>query len=320
MLEILAITGPIYLCIAAGYGATRLGLFDKADMRVLGRFVFNLALPALLFSAVSQRRIGEILNPTYLAAYALGSVVVLTLGYLFSRRLAHRGGTESAIVAMGMACSNSGFVGYPVLLLVMPHIAGVALALNLSVENLLVVPILLVMADRESQAHLSWGAVVRAALTRLMRTPLIMAMLAGVILSLTGLHLPDILSRAVGLFGAASSALSLFVIGGALVGTSLHGLAVKVAPIALGKLLAHPLAVFGAILLVTRLGLPALEPKLLTAAVLMAAVPMLSIYTIVAQRYGQEEQTAAAVLLTTTVSFFTLSGLLWLLKLNGALG
>ena len=48
MLSILSITGPIYLAVLIGYACTRLGLFAKADMRLFGKFVINLALPALL--------------------------------------------------------------------------------------------------------------------------------------------------------------------------------------------------------------------------------------------------------------------------------
>ena len=51
---------------------TRLGLFAKADMRVFGKFVINLALPALLFNALSQRSVAEILNGQYLAALRTG--------------------------------------------------------------------------------------------------------------------------------------------------------------------------------------------------------------------------------------------------------
>ena len=57
MLDILGITGPIYIAIALGYAVTRAGLFSRADMRVLGKFVIHVALPAMLFNALSQRRI-----------------------------------------------------------------------------------------------------------------------------------------------------------------------------------------------------------------------------------------------------------------------
>ncbi|MER2526730.1 MAG: hypothetical protein ABTR07_02260 [Candidatus Competibacter denitrificans] len=67
MLDILAITGPIHLTILIGAATVGFGLFQKADMAVFGKFVLNLALPCLMFDALSQRNIQEIINLTYLA-------------------------------------------------------------------------------------------------------------------------------------------------------------------------------------------------------------------------------------------------------------
>lgn len=39
---------------------------------------------------------------------------------------------------------------------------------------------------------------------------------------------------------------------------------------------------------------------------------MMSIYPILAQKYGQEGLCAAALVATTVTSFFTISGFLWL--------
>jgi hypothetical protein len=317
MLEIISITGPIYVAIALGFLTTRLGLFAKQDMRVLGSFVVNLALPALLFSAISQRQVREIFNVSYLLIYATGSLLTLGIAYCWSRRTGHCGKAESAIVAMGMSCSNSGYVGYPILLLTLPRVAAVAVALNMMVENLLMLPLLFVLADREIHAHLPLKAMMIASVSRLARNPMILAMVAGTFVSFAGWRLPEILTRTTALFAASSGAVSLFVVGGVLVGNSLHGMVRSAVPITAGKLFLHPLAVFGAAFLACRIGLPALDPKLLSAAILMAAMPMLGIYTILAHRYGQETKSAAALLLATMVSFFSLSGLLWLLKVSG---
>ncbi|MFZ9440731.1 MAG: AEC family transporter, partial [Hylemonella sp.] len=83
---------------------------------------------------------GEILNIPYLAAYALGSLLTLALGMLWARRVRGHQPKFSAIMAMGMACPNSGFVGYPIMLLTFGPVAGVALALNMVAENLLIIP------------------------------------------------------------------------------------------------------------------------------------------------------------------------------------
>ena len=73
----MAITDPIYITILIGYLTTRQGIFAKSDMRVFGKYVINLALPALLFNALSQRKSGEILKLIYVVAYLAGSLIIL---------------------------------------------------------------------------------------------------------------------------------------------------------------------------------------------------------------------------------------------------
>jgi malonate transporter and related proteins len=311
MLDILAITGPIYLCIALGYLATRGGLFDRADMRVFGKFVINLALPALLFNALSQRSVGEIFNGRYLAAYALGSLILLSVAVLWYRRVQREGMTRSAILAMGMSCPNSGYVGYPVLLLTLgAPVAGVALALNMVVENLLIIPILLALADMERHGAGRWRQQLLQTLQGLVRNPLIIAIVAGFLVSALGISMPSPVARTVTLFAQASSALSLFVIGGSLVGLQLHGLRAAVAQIGVGKLILHPLC----LLAVMTWLVPLDDPQLKVALLLTGAMPMMGIYTILAQRHGHEGLASAALLVVTMASFFTLSGLLWVLR------
>ncbi|MFM1908579.1 MAG: hypothetical protein RLZZ591_2256 [Pseudomonadota bacterium] len=312
MLDVLSITGPIYLTIAIGYLATRLGLFAKADMRVFGKFVIQLALPALLFNALSQRRLGEILNGSYLLVYALGSLAVVAAGVAWAHLRSGKPLDESSYVAMGMACSNSGFVGYPMVLLLLGPVAGVALALNMVVENLLVIPILLMLADAgvgAASGKRHWGRAVVQTLAQQLRNPLLVAIVSGFVFSLMGWQLPGPVARTVNLFSQASGALALFVIGGTLVGLEVKGMRAQVAQIAFGKLILHPLTVLAALWLV-----PIDDPQLRTAVILSAAMPMMGIYPILAQRHGHEGNAAAALLVTTVASFFTLSGLLWVLK------
>ncbi len=316
MIQILAITGPIYLSVLAGYSLTRLGLFSSADMRVFGRYVVNLALPALMFSSVAQRRIAEILNPQYLLAYLAASLVVLSLGYLFSRRVQGLSATASTFHAMGMSCSNSGFIGFPILSMLFPGIAGVALAMNMLVENLVVLPILFIMADRRQVEGQGWGEALLGSLRRLARNPMVVAMFVGALVSVSGVKPPDVVTRTVGLVAASSAALSLFVVGGSLVGHSLRGLLPNISPILVGKLLVFPALVFIALQILAMTGMAPLSPQLAAAAIIMSAAPMLSIYPILAQAHGYEANSAAAMLAATILSFFTLTALIWLLGVS----
>lgn len=313
MWDILSITGPIYLTIAIGYATTRAGWFRAEDMRVLGRFVIQLALPALLFNALSQRPWGEIFHGRYLLAYALASLGVVALGFAWARWRQGRSMSLSSVLAMGMACPNSGFVGYPVALLTLgAPVAGVALALNMVVENLLIIPLLLALADMDGPQGRRWTVVLKQTLMGLVRNPMIIGIVLGMAASLLGWRLPEAGARTVQLFAQASGALSLFVIGGSLVGLGANQTAwTQVWQVGAGKLLLHPLAM----LAVLAWAVPMDDPALRTALVLTTAMPMMGIYTILAQRHGHQALSSAALVVTTVTSFFTLSGLLWLLQL-----
>jgi len=313
MIDILAITGPIYIAIALGWLTTRAGLFERGDMRVLGRFVLYVALPALLFDAVAKRRLGDILEWRYMAVFALGGLATMALGLLWMRRVAGQAPVTSVVQAMGMCCPNSGFVGYPINLLVLGPVAGVILGMNMLVENLLLIPLLLALMDAAAGGG-HWRAVVRGAAAGLLRNPMVLALVAGLGAAALGLKLPAPMEKSVGLFAQASAALSLFVIGGSLAGLGLAGMRRQVAAIAVGKLVLHPLLTFAALWGLEALGMPPLDAKLRVGVVLAAACPMFGIYPILAQKHGHEGLAAAALLGTTVASFFTISAALWALR------
>ncbi len=320
MLSVLAITVPIYLLVAAGFLTTRAGLFQRAEMRVFGKYVINLALPALLFNALSQRSVAEVLNPVFIAAYALGALVVMLGGVLWATRLQGRRLSVAAIMGMGMSCPNSGFIGFPLVAQTFgPQVAGVGLALAMVVENFLLLPLALALADADADgatAGATRGERMRAALRQsvigVVRNPMIWGIALGFLFSLLGWKLPLPVAKAVDLLAMSCAAISLFVIGGSLVGIQVRGMAGDVLAVAFGKLVAHPLAVLCAVAL-----LPDMARDLQLTVVLMAAVPMLGIYPILAQRHGHDGMAAAAQLGTTVASFFTLTSLLWVMQRMG---
>ncbi len=306
MFDILSITTPIYLTIAVGYAATRFGLFDKSGTRFLGSFVLNVALPCMLFNALIQRRFAEIFNPAYLFAYAAGSLLMLTLGLLWARQ-AEAEPTARPYIAMGMTCSNSGFVGFPILLLTLPTVAGVAFALNMLVENVLIIPILLsLMEQRQAPASNRLAAIGRA-LLNLRKNPLVVAIVAAFVFSWLSLKLPKSAEQTLTFFAQASTAVSLFAIGSSLYRLPVEGMAKRVVPITVGKLLLHPCAIWLALGLAGLIGLPTLDRELRNAILITGALPIMGVYPLFGMRQGHEGFCAAALLSTTVCSFVTLS-------------
>ena len=311
MTDILSITGVVFVLISLGLAAVRLDALSLMATKALGQFVVAFALPALIFRAVSSRPLGEIANAVYLGAYLIGSLAVFGLGYLWSRRIAGSTRGASTFRAMGMSCSNSGFIGYPVLLMALPEVASTALALSMIVENLVMIPLVLVLAESASRrgASAGWRGAARV-VGRLTRSPILIALVLGVLVSVTGVPVPPLVARPVELLAASSAALSLVAIGGTLATLPLRGLGPSVLLVASGKLILHPLAVGLALLGLAASGVRVGDDRLAAAAVVMAAMPVMSIYPILAQRSGQEREAALAMLGMTVLSFVTITAVL----------
>lgn len=305
MLATLALTGPVYLLIAVGYAAVRLGAFSLVELRVLGRFVIQLALPALLFKSLAQSPRPGGVEGLYLLAYGGGSVASLFLVRSWARRWRGQSPAAASLSGLGAAASNSGLLGYPIVAQWLGPTAGLGLALGMLVENMLVIPLGLALADRGSE-QLSWRQALAQAVATWARHPMIIAIVLGFGCAMSGITLPDWGARAVQILAAAASPVALFVIGGSLLGVRLEGQRQDIAGVALAKLLLHPACVLLALWL-----LPPLPVPLRMAAVLFAAMPMLSIYPLVAMKHGLEGRSAAILLVATVTAFVTISGWMW---------
>ncbi|MGH1575670.1 AEC family transporter [Planktotalea sp.] len=313
MSAILTITFPIYAAIAIGYLVVFKGWFAPSAMKVLGSYVLNIALPALLFNAVASRDFAEVFDYGYILIFLIGSLTTLALSFLWFT-FTSRDKLRRAVAVFGSGCPNSGFIGYPMMLLILPNEAGVILALNFLVENFFLIPICLILLDlsqdtvetpiRRRLAELFWG---------ILKRPMIIGLLLGVFVSVFQVPMPDAFTRLLQMLSASASAVALVVIGGSLVGLPLKGNRAFASQIAAAKLVLHP-AVMGLVLLLfTGTGIVYLPAELQVAVILSAAMPMFSIYPVLAQEYGQEGVASIAMLVATAFAFLTLSGLLlWL--------
>lgn len=315
MLAILAITCPIFALIGLGFACVRLGLFARSDMGVLGRFVINIALPALLVAALSRRGLSEILRLDYLAACAAAELCAYAL--VFALTLRRRGLRAGALLAMGAAVSNTAFMGFPIVMQVAPPVASLTVALNLLVENVLMLPMALALADLadpDGQGERGMGRRIRALAASLARTPFIIAILAGLALSVLEMRPPEPVLRALDLLGGVAAPVALFSIGGNLASGRLVKSGASscrhMGLIAGVKLVLHPLLAAAIVC-----ALPGLSPELRMAAITFAAMPTFSLYPLFCMKYGMEQFCSAVVVLATLCSFATITIALWLARL-----
>ena len=313
MLAILSITFPIYAAVALGYVTVRRGVFRPEQMPIFGGYVMNIALPALLFNAVASRDVAEVFNLTYMAVFLAGALATIAIAWLWFTATGVSP-SRRAVAIMGTTCPNSGYVGYPVMLLTFPALAGQILALNMLVENFVIIPLCLALMEATKggdEAHVlrKTGRI----LLGVVRRPMVIALLAGLLVSLSGIALPEAVTRLFSMLAASASALALFVIGGSLVGVAFHGNRAMAVQIVLGKLILHPAMVALAVIAVPLIGFAPLSDELRIAVVISAAIPMFSIYALFAQELGHEGMASIAQITATAGGFITLNALLLIL-------
>jgi hypothetical protein len=114
--------------------------------------------------------------------------------------------------------------------------------------------------------------------------------------------------KVVDLFAVTVAGVALVAIGGLLVGLKVGNMMQDIRLILPSKLLLHPLLV-----LVAMLSLTQLDQATIAMAVLLASMPMLGVYPIIAQKYHLGSNAAAALVPTTVLSFFSLSLVIWLI-------
>ncbi|WP_404714174.1 AEC family transporter [Sphingomonas sp. MMS24-J13] len=308
-MAILTITLPIFLLIGLGYVCAWRRLFTPDQVRGMGRFVITIALPALLFRALVQQQLRDVLEWRYLLVYALGSLALLIGGFLYARIVHKQGVTSAALRGFGMSVSNNGFIGFPMAMqLIGPH-AAVPLALTYIVENLVMLPTVLALAESGQAGHAPVGILARRIGLGLVKSPLVIAIVTACIGLVIGIHPIGPLAKVIDLLAGASAPVALLVIGASLFGLSAKGMMRPVLEISAAKLLIHPLAMIGLLMLI-----PIADKDLRHTVILLATIPMLSIYPIIAQRYGEEKFCGAALLVTTALAFATVSGWVWLLQ------
>ena len=302
MFEILAITTPIFLIIGVGYIAMLLGIVNREQMQGVGNFVMYFALPALVIRALTQNPLEEVFNWQYLLAYGLGSVIIFSLALWLALFIQKKSLHTAAIFALGMSASNSAFTGYPVAAMVLGPPAVTFLALSMVVENLLIIPAALILAEMGQQSGGGLARTLHQTSKRLVKNPILMAITIGVAIAIIGIDLPGPVTKAVDMVANAAGPAALFVIGGAIYGLRVRGVAKDVSQIMVGKLILHPLAIALAFLI-----MPASDPLLLAGAILFAAAPMASIYPLLGQRYGMADIAAGSLMAATLSSFVTFS-------------
>lgn len=307
MLAVFNIIAPIFFIIALGYMALRLSLLTREQISGLGSFVIRIGMPALIFNALTTRSIDEVVDVRYLIAYAMASVIGFAAGWYGTLRLS---GNKKFAALNGMAfgMANSGFVGYPLLAMVLGNEkTGGFFAMNVLVEMVLVLPTMFILLDLADGKQKNIGATIKRIILNFFKNPMMLALFAGLIVAFAHIPVPQSIHKTAALLSAATSPLALFVIGAGLYGLVFEGRRSHMVWAAAIRMALFPILVSGC------LWLSGASPEVVFAGTLFASAPVPSTYALFGRENGLGQQTAAIAMASTVLALLpiTLVLLLW---------
>lgn len=300
MIEIFLKTLPFFALIALGFQSGRTGFFTAEATAYLTKFVFYFALSAMLFRFAANLSISEIFDWWFVAAYLWGCGVV----YLLATAVAFFRGVgiqEAAVEAQCSVIGNTGFLGVPMLVVLLGEAAAgpvlMILAMDLIVFSSLIT--ILITGSRDGRMSV---AILGTVGKGLLKNPMIVSIALGLIWSGLSLPIPEVANEFLGILGAAATPGALFAIGASLAGKSAERMSVA-GWLSFCKLVLHPGAV--AIAALWLFPVAAFDAAVMISA---AALPVAGNVYILAQHYGVAPQrVSAAILVSTAISIVTVS-------------
>ena len=300
---------PIFGLILIGYLCARFEILGRAATDSLNRFAVFLALPALLFQAMTRITLEQLGQAGFALAFAGGVAATFATAFMLGRRSGRRI-ADASILGLDASYANVGFMGIPLCLLVFGE-AGIPPAIIATLFTAcLLFAFAIVMIELDLQRAGSLWRTVRKVLVSLVRNPLLVAPAAGLAVGMTGLALPAPVERFATLLGGAASPCALVCIG--LFLAQERGVAGNA--IMLGLLVGMKLVLQPAVTALLAFQLLSMPPDWARAAVLLSALPIGSGPFTLAHLYRLEVGvTSGAILASHLGSVVTVTLLLaWL--------
>lgn len=312
MLSVLLITFPFFALVACGFIATWRGVLPQAAIPGLNAFVLFFALPCMLYRFGAQTPIHQLLDINVTLVYLLCAAVMVGTTVLLTRK--RMGWSDAAFGALVAAFPNTGFMGVPMLAALLGAQSAGPIIVTMAIDMIITTSACIALSRLDLTGGQGRGGsltAVRNSLRGMAANPMPWSILLGGLASAMGWVLPGPVDKTVAMLAGAASPVALFTIGAVLARSQMNShervSAVDYVPIALAKLIIHPLLVWVVGMSAISMGL-SLKHETLIVLVLLAALPSASNVLLLTERYGAHSgRIARIILVSTSLAFLTFS-------------
>jgi predicted permease len=321
MLDVLQVTFPFFALVLCGYMAARRQMLPFEAIPGLNGFVLYFALPCMLFRFGASTPIAQLLDAGAFFMYLFCALVMVA--FVVAVTLSPRiGWNDAAFGALVGAFPNTGFMGVPLLVALLGAAAAGPAIVTIVIDMVITTSLCIALSRLDGAGQHGVGTAAKNALMGMAKNPMPWAILLGTLFSAFQVELPEPVAKTVGLLGDAASPVALFTIGAVLARSqkiahhAQHGSLTwhYFVPVAVIKLILHPLLVLAVGMAFISLGVP-IDLFALKVMVLVAALPSASNVSMLAERFGADNgRIARIILVSTSAAFLTFSGAVALLK------
>lgn len=293
----------LFILIGLGYVGKRTVLSGQS-IAPLNTFVYYFAVPALLFNSVYQLSLERLFQPIYLAAFLVAVVMTAILAAAGSAYFFKERNREVLVIrALNGTFSNYAYMGIPMVFGLLGEAAYGAMISIILLGNVFQIGGTQFLIESQRQEGRGIKQLLAILDKALLRSPIFLATLCGVLASAVELKLPVILASTLELLAPATVPVALFCLGASLEFKTLKESKVELIWLVGVKLLIHPLLT---LLIFTLFGLE--DKNWLLAAVFLAALPTGALAHVMALRYDvKEKETSLVVVLSTLIALISVS-------------
>ena len=299
-------TIPIFLTLMLGLFFRKIGLFDDTFVSRLNKFVFNAALPALLFLDIAKSDFYSVWNTKFVLFCFFVTLISIGISTGLSYLLKPRNIQGEFIQASYR--SSAALLGIAFIQNIYGN-AGMAPLMIIGSVPLYNVMAVIVLSFFHPERKAIDKAVWMKTLKGIVTNPIIIGIVAGLIWSACKIPMPAILNKTVTSIGGMSTPMGLMAMGATFDFRKALG---KIKPAVTATIM--KLIVFVAIFLPIAVKLGFRQEELIAILVMLGSATTVSSF-VMAKNMGHEGVlSSSVVMLTTLFSAFTLTGWLYVLK------
>lgn len=300
MLDGILIVLPIVVCMITGYFLKRVGMISAEGATQIGKIVFYLASPSVLFRMTLKVRPENFADTNYIFAYHAALFASLVVSFVIGSLRGCNAKRKAASCMMSLR-SNCVFMGIPTIIMLwgeeMMPVYGLFMALSITGMEIFAALFSLVVLHGGLKR-----SSVECAFKSFLRNPVVMSCIVGAAFGLfIGVDLPRCIDLPLKIFADLGTGLALLTLGMKIEPERVLSDMLSTWPDILMRLIITPVIMWSIFKLMGS------TPDLAKVAILVMAMPVATNSLPMAEAMGMDgDYTARATMATTVMSVFSL--------------